>query len=175
MKGVWVPHDRRDQVVDFIKRWTSKTGMTVLSFLLWIGLATSKWHAWKRRSGKVHEHNAWIARDHWLEEAEKRASVDVHEQYPLEGYRRLTFMRLDAHVVAASPSRVYRVLNAAGVLEKHNPKPSLKGTGFVQPLRPHEHGHVAVSYVNSGGTFITSVASWMGAVGTWCTGSSEKR
>jgi putative transposase len=124
-----------------------------LCFLLWIGLATSKWHDWKRRYGKVNEHNAWIPRDHWLEEAEKKAIVDFHEQYPLEGYRRLTFMMLDANVVAASPSSVYRVLKAAGVLEKHNTKPSLKGTGFVQPLRPHEHWHVDVSYLNIGGTF----------------------
>ena len=153
MKGVWVPHDTRDQVVDFVNRWSSKTGIAVFCFLLWIGLATSKWHEWKRRYGKVNEHNAWIPRDHWLEEAEKKAMVDFHEQYPLEGYRRLTFMMLDANVVAASPSSVYRVLKAAGVLEKHNPKPSLKGTGFVQPLRPHEHWHVDVSYLNISGTF----------------------
>jgi putative transposase len=153
LKGVWVPHDTRDQVVDFVNRWSSKTGIAVFCFLLWIGLATSKWHDWKRRYGKVNEHNAWIPRDHWLEEAEKKAIVDFHEQYPLEGYRRLTFMMLDANIVAASPSSVYRVLKAAGVLEKHNNKPSLKGTGFVQPLRPHEHWHVDVSYLNIGGTF----------------------
>jgi transposase InsO family protein len=153
LKGVWVPHDTRDQIVDFVNRWTSKTGITVFCFLLWIGLATSKWYDWKRRYGKVNEHNAWIPRDHWLEEAEKKAIVDFHEQYPLEGYRRLTFMMLDANIVAASPSSVYRVLKAAGVLEKHNSKPSLKGTGFVQPLRPHEHWHVDVSYLNIGGTF----------------------
>jgi putative transposase len=139
--------------VDFVNRWSSKTGITVLSFLLWIGLATSKWHDWKRRYGKVNEHNAWIPRDHWLAESEKKAMVDFHEQYPLEGYRRLTFMMLDANIVAASPSSVYRVLKAAGVLEKHNTKPSWKGTGFVQPLRPHEHWHVDVSYLNIGGTF----------------------
>jgi transposase InsO family protein len=121
--------------------------------VLWLGLATSKWHDGKRRYGKVNEHNAWIPRDHWLEEWEKQAVVDFHEQHPLEGYRRLTFMMLDASIVAASPSRVYRVLKAAGVLEKHNTKPSLKGTGFVQPLRPHEHWHVDVSYLNIGGTF----------------------
>ncbi len=32
-------------------------------------------------------------------------------------------------------------------------KPSLKGTGFVQPLRPHEHWHIDVSYINICGTF----------------------
>jgi putative transposase len=153
LKGVWVPHDTRDQIVDFVNRWSSKTGMSVLSFLLWIGLATSKWHHWKSRYGKANEHNAWVPRDHWLDEAEKRAIVDFHEQHPLEGYRRLAFMMLDGDVVAASPSSVYRVLKAAGVLERHNTKPSPKGKGFVQPLRPHEHWHVDVSYLNIAGTF----------------------
>jgi len=71
----------------------------------------------------------------------------------LEGYRRLTFMMLDGDVVAASPSSVWRVLSQAGLLQRWNKKPSLKGTGFQQPLRPHEHWHVDVSYINIAGTF----------------------
>ena len=58
-----------------------------------------------------------------------------------------------ADVVAVSPSSVYRVLKAAGVLDQHNLKPSKKGSGFVQPLRGHEHWHVDVAYVNLSGTF----------------------
>jgi putative transposase len=153
LKGVWVPHDTRDQLVDFVNRWSRKTGIAICCFLLWIGLGTSKWHAWKKRYGKVNEHNAWIPRDHWLEEAEKKAVLEFYDRHPLEGYRRLTFMMLDADVVAASPSSVYRVLQAAGVLERHNVQPSKKGTGFAQPLRPHEHWHVDVAYLNIGGTF----------------------
>jgi len=125
----------------------------VLSFLLWIGLATGKWHNWKRRYGKANEHNALVPRDHWLEDYEKKAILDFHEKHPLDGYRQLTFMMLDADVVAVSPSSVYRVLKAAGVLQKYNNKPSSKGTGFVQPLLPHEHWHVDVSYLNVAGTF----------------------
>jgi hypothetical protein len=49
LKGVWVPHDIRDQIVDFVRRWSDKTGIAVFSFLLWIGLATGKWHHWKNR------------------------------------------------------------------------------------------------------------------------------
>lgn len=30
---------------------------------------------------------------------------------------------------------------------------SRKGTGFVQPLAPHEHWHVDISYINIAGTF----------------------
>jgi transposase InsO family protein len=120
---------------------------------VWLGLATSKWHSWKDRYGKANEHNAWIPRDHWLQPAEKQAILDFHDAHPLEGYRRLTFMMLDADIVACSPASVYRVLKGAGLLERHNRKPSSKGKGFAQPLRPHEHWHVDVSYLNIGGTF----------------------
>jgi len=125
----------------------------VLSFLLWLGIATSKWHSWKNRYGQANEHNAWIPRDHWLEASEKQAIIDFHDRYPLEGYRRLTFMMLDADIVACSPSSVYRVLKEAGLLERHNTRPSSKGTGFVQPLEPHEHWHVDIAYLNLAGTF----------------------
>jgi putative transposase len=62
-------------------------------------------------------------------------------------------MMLDANVAAVSPSSVYRVLSDAGLMERHNTKVSLKGTGFHQPLGPHEHWHVDIAYINIRGTF----------------------
>ena len=62
-------------------------------------------------------------------------------------------MMLDQAIAACSPSSVYRVLKAAGRLDRHTPRPSAKGKGFVQPLRPHEHWHVDVSYLHIAGTF----------------------
>jgi transposase InsO family protein len=85
--------------------------------------------------------------------AEKPAILDFHGRLPLEGYRRLTFLRRDADVVAGSPARVSRVRKEAGVRERHNPQPSSKGKGFVPPLKPHEHWHVDVSSLNRAGTF----------------------
>src|SRR2546428_1175490 len=62
-------------------------------------------------------------------------------------------MILDRNLVACSPSSVYRVLKQAGVLRTHSGAPSKKGHGFVQPLQPHEHWHVDISYLNIAGTF----------------------
>jgi putative transposase len=62
-------------------------------------------------------------------------------------------MMLDADVVATSPSSVYRVLSDAGLMRRHNIKPSLKGTGFQQPIGPHKHWHVDIAYINVLGTF----------------------
>jgi len=62
-------------------------------------------------------------------------------------------MMLDADIVAVSPSTVYRVLRNAGVLGFWSRKPTGKGRGFQQPLGPHDHWHVDVSYLNICGTF----------------------
>jgi putative transposase len=62
-------------------------------------------------------------------------------------------MMLDRDLVAVSPVTTWRVLSKAGLLAKWNGKKSLKGTGFVQPLLPHEHWHVDISYINIHGTF----------------------
>ena len=100
---------------------------------------------WRDRYGKANEHKVLIPRDHWLEQWERDAIIEFHHQFPLEGYRRLTFMMLDRDIVAVSPSSTYRVLKGAGLLDGWKPKPSLKGAGFVQPLAPPEHWHVDVS------------------------------
>jgi transposase InsO family protein len=153
LKGQWVPHDTRDQVIDFVRRWSSASEIAVRTFALWLGVATSKFYDWQTRYGKMNEHNGWVPRDFWLEAWEKQAIIDFHDQYPLEGYRRLTFMMLDQDIVAASPASVWRVLHRAGRLARWNRKASMKGQGFQPPLAPHEHWHVDISYVNLAGTF----------------------
>jgi putative transposase len=140
-------------VVDFVTKWTTKAGLTAKRLLGWIGLASSKYHAWTERYGKANEHNGPVPRDHWLTADEKQAIVDFHGQHPLEGYRRLTYLMIDRDVVACAPASVYRVLSQAGLLKRWNCKASTKGTGFVQPAQPHEHWHVDVSYLNLAGTF----------------------
>ena len=153
MTGVWVPHDIRDVIVDYVNHWSERTEIPVYQFVAWLGIAENKFYSWKARYGKVNEHNAKIPRDWWLETWEKQAILDFHANHPLEGYRRLTFMMLDADVVAVSPSSVYRVLKEAGRFGDRSSKASQKGTGFAHPLRPHEHWHVDVSYINISGTF----------------------
>jgi putative transposase len=84
-------------------------------------------------------------------------------------------MMLDADVVAVSPSSVWRVLKQAGLLSRWKAKPSRKGTGFEQPLAPHQHWHVDVSYINLSGTFYTCAACWMDAAVFWCIGICGNR
>jgi putative transposase len=119
----------------------------------WIGITRSKYQDWVTRFGKVNEHNAWVPRDHWLIDDEIARICNFARQHPLEGYRRMTFMMLDADAVACSPASVYRVLKKAGLLAGQTPNVTKKGTGFVQPLKAHQEWHVDVSYLNIAGTF----------------------
>ena len=119
----------------------------------WIGIRRNKYEDWRSRYGKVNEHNAWVPRDHWLTEDEIMRITHFARANPTEGYRRMTFLMLDQDVVACSPSSVYRVLKKAGLLAGQTPHVTKKGTGFVQPLKPHQEWHVDVSYLNIAGTF----------------------
>jgi transposase InsO family protein len=143
----------RDEVIDYVRTWADKTELHAKTLVAWIGLGRSKYYQWKDRYGMVNEHNAWVPRDHWLQDWEKQAIIAYHHEHPLDGYRLLTYMMMDADIVAVSPASTYRVLKAAGILARWNAKPSLKGTGFVQPIGPHEHWHIDVSYLNISGTF----------------------
>lgn len=140
-------------MVDYVRHWSDTTEIAATTLVCWIGISRSKYHDWRSRYGKVNEHNAWIPRDAWLTPAERQAILDYYRDHPLEGYRRLTYMMMDEDIVAVSPSSVYRVLSKAGLLSKWNRAASKKGKGFQQPVQPHEHWHIDVSYINICGTF----------------------
>ena len=136
-----------------MRDWSDKTEIIVEHFIGWLGMHRAKFFDWKNRYGKVNEHNCHVPRDNWLTDEERRAIITFHERFPLEGYRRLTFMMIDQQVACVSPSSTQRVLKAAGLLGRWNRKPSLKGTGFVQPTAAHQHWHIDIAYLNVAGTF----------------------
>ena len=153
MTAAWTEPDVRDEVVDFVVIIGDKTQIALCRILVWLGIARSKFYEWKGRYGKANEHNGLIPRDFWLLESEREAIVHYFIQHPDEGYRRLTYMMMDANIVAVSPSTVYRTLKAEGLLGRRDVKPSKKGTGFVQPTRAHQEWHIDVTYINLSGTF----------------------
>ena len=54
---MWVSHDKRDQIVDFVRRWSEKTEIGAGRFIEWLDITTSKFYDWRERYGKVNEHN----------------------------------------------------------------------------------------------------------------------
>lgn len=87
-------------MVDYVRYWTDQAETPAKQILAWMGVPEGTYYKWRKRYGQVNEHNGWIPRDHWLEDWERRAIIDYYGEHPLEGYRRLTYMMLDADVVA---------------------------------------------------------------------------
>ena len=116
-------------------------------------MGRSKFYDWRRRRSQANAHNDAVPRESWLTDQETEAVIQFHQENPSEGYRRLSYMMLDADVAAVSPSSVYRILKRRGLLQRWNRSPSKKGDGFDQPTAPHEHWHTDVTYVNICGTF----------------------
>jgi putative transposase len=140
--------------VDFIHHWTDeRTGLRPLQLVDWLRLRRGKYYHWREHYGHERARTQPVPRDHWLEDWEWDAIVAFAQANPLEGNRRLTFKMLDADVVAVSPSTTYRVLLEAVLIGRSKAKPTARGKGFAQPLRPHEHWHNAVRYRNLAVTF----------------------
>src|SRR5688572_24530468 len=49
LTGTWVPHDTRDQIVDFVRRWSEKTEIGAGLFIEWLDIRVSKFYdRWRR-------------------------------------------------------------------------------------------------------------------------------
>lgn len=133
----------------------AKTNISQKQVISVIGISTSKFHSWIVKYESPINHNGKQPKNHWILDWEKAAIIKYAKAHPNEGYRRLTYMMLDESIVAVSPSTTYRVLKQVGLLNIWNrTKKSTKGSGFIQPLEPHEHWHTDIKYVNFKGTFL---------------------
>ena len=118
-----------------------------------LGLNKTKFYEWEKRYGRANNHNGLIPRYFWLTMDEKHKIIEFYLRHQDDGYRRCAYMMIDQDIVCCSPSTVYRTLSNAGVISRFNGKKSSKGLGFTQPLKPHEHWHMDISYINMAGTF----------------------
>ncbi len=132
-----LPHERGHRLPQPLDRCRSEhTGQTAARLA---GAGNEQvLRPWRRRYGKVNEHNAaLVPRDDWLAAWEKQAIVDFHDSHPLEGYRRLTFMMLDADAwwLSARRARTARAQASRSLRDRHSAKFLEKGgAGSVQPL-----------------------------------------
>lgn len=99
-----MPPDLRDTVVDFVRNFSGRTELATRWVLGHLGVAPAQFYRGRARYGHVNRPTGWTPRDHWLTSEERQAILDYHDRHPLDGYRRLTFMMLEADVVAVSPA-----------------------------------------------------------------------
>ena len=155
MNAKWTEVDVRDNIIEFVTMIHPLTDIPVKKLIRMVGISQSKYYQWNDRIGQPNQHNAAVPRNSWILDWEKEAIVNYAKSHIGEGYRRLTYMMLDENIVAVSPSTVYRVLKANGMLNRWNKiKSKSKQHGFEQPTEVHQHWHIDIKYVNFKGTFL---------------------
>ena len=57
-----MPHDIRDQVVDFMNHYAQRMGLPLGRLVGWSDIGRSKFDQWRRRYGCANEHNGLAPR-----------------------------------------------------------------------------------------------------------------
>ena len=159
MKGGWVEPDIRDEIVDFVAEKKQQCYLSELFLLKLIGIDRRKFFDWKQAYGHSWEVGQNLPKSHWIRPWEKELIINFYLNNEHDGYRRCAYMMMDQDLVYVAPSTVYVTLKDAGVIRSRNVKKSKKGTGFEQPLKPHEHWHSDITNVSIGDTiyFLISI------------------
>lgn len=152
---MWVEPDIRDDVVTYIEEMKQRSGFPLYYFLEHLQIGKSKYYSWLLRRGLFNNHNGRMPRSFWIKQEERQAIISYCRDKISEGYRRLSYMMLDADIAWVSPSTTYRVLKGAGLIQRWSGMhQSPRGSGFTQPQGPNRHWHVDISYINVKGTFL---------------------
>ena len=151
--GRWVEPEIRDDVVATIEKSSRRAQWPLRRLIDLAGIGQGRFYDWRNRRGQPNHHNVSTPKKGQLLESEKEAIKAYYAEHQGEGCHRLAWKMIDEDVAFASPATVWRTLKQARLLADSTAKDSKKGTGFVQPEKPHEHWHSDISYLNIHGTF----------------------
>lgn len=147
-------------VVETVRHLQELAGYRIKDALRVLALPRSTWFDWAKTDGKRARPPACTPKSHHLLPEEREAVITFAHEHPEVGYRRLTYMMVDAGVAAVRPSTVYTILKQAGLIGRwKQPECRAHRKGFVQPEVPHEQWHTDIAYLNVCGTmfFLISV------------------
>ena len=111
-----------------------------------MGLPRSVYYAWKKRDS-LEDRTGRPCRVYELLPEERLAICDYALQFPKIGYRKLTWMMVDAGVACVGESTVYRTLSDADLLSRWKRSVVSSGEYNFRPKAPNQQWHTDVMYV----------------------------
>ena len=131
------------QIVAQTKR---RSGWPVTRTLASLGVPRSVYYGWKARASLHDRHGAPCRVYEVL--AEERAAICAFAlKHPQVGYRKLSWMMVDAGVACMGESTVYRVLSEADLLSRWKRSAPSPGEYHFRPTAPEQQWHTDVMYV----------------------------
>jgi transposase InsO family protein len=149
-------------VVEYVNEIVQNSQIIITRMIKILDINSSTYYEWRNRYTILNKHNGSQPKSHWLTPLEQvailafaKAYISSHGYHLQDGYRRITYAGIDQNLFACSPSSVYRLLKKAGLLRSlHVASTCSKGSGYRQPLRPHQEWHIDIKYINYKGTFL---------------------
>lgn len=136
-------------VLRLVTQTRARTGWTVRRILRKLGLPKSRYYAWRERAEQERLADARSVptlSPYRILEEEREAVIGYALRHPREGYRRLTWMMVDADVAYISPASTYRILEDADLLYRWK-RSSRSGPPPPEPTAPNQRWHTDLMYL----------------------------
>src|ERR1700738_2259380 len=131
------------QIVEQTKR---RSGWRAYRTLAALGVPRSVFYAWKKRENLM-DRAGKPSRVYEVLPEERAAICEFALRFPKIGYRKLTWMMVDAGVASVGESTVYRVLSEADLLSRWKRSTASSGEYNFRPVAPNQQWHTDVMYV----------------------------
>lgn len=131
------------QIVEQAKR---RSGWRVYRTLATLDVPRSVYYAWKKRENLA-DRVGKPCRVYEVLPEERAAICEFALRYPKIGYRKLTWMMVDAGTACVGESTVYRVLSDADLLSRWKRSVASSGDYHFRPNGPNQQWHTDVMYV----------------------------
>ena len=141
-----VPAETKATVIDIVQQTKSRSGWSAERTLWALGVPRSVYYAWRRRAS-LEDRTGKPCRMYEVLAEERDAICGFALRFPRVGYRKLTWMMIDAERVCVGESTVYRVLSEADLLSRWKRSERSPGTYDFRPTAPNQQWHTDVMYV----------------------------
>ena len=133
-------------VMQIVAQTKRRSGWRAYRTLAALGVPRSVYYAWKGRGSLVDKVGTGCRAYELLPE-ERSAICEFALVFPKIGYRKLTWMMVDAGRVCVGESTVYRVLSDADLLSRWKRSAASSGEYNFRPVAPNQQWHTDVMYV----------------------------
>lgn len=141
-----VPAPSKAAVIQLVMQTKHRSGWPAHRTLAALGVPRSVYYGWRRREC-LEDRPGVPCRVYEVLPEERAAICAFALKYPKIGYRKLTWMMVDAQIACVGESTVYRVLSEADLLSRWKRSERSSGEYHFRPTAPNQQWHTDVMYV----------------------------
>lgn len=141
-----MPAQTKAAVMQIVAHTKQRSGWPAYRTLAALGVPRSVYYAWKVRES-LEDRAGKPCRVYEVLPEERRAICEFALQYSKIGYRKLTWMMVDAQIACVGESTVYRVLSEADLLSRWKRSVVSSGEYNFRPSAANQQWHTDVMYV----------------------------